>query len=186
VGWVILFVVRFTPRAVVILVLATVIMSAIQAEVGATAPPKAGVIEITGYKHVGILGNSGPVVVVAKGAKAAAIRTALAGLASSPSISGCMESRLAFKVSFLSHIGARPAYVATEHDCPTPGLVFIRVGGRKIQQLTEDCSLRVAVIAALPRGQAEGTRRDDNGCSNVAGCPTCPTHVLYGPTPIRR
>ena len=60
-------------------------------------------VEATGYKHVGLNGNSGPVVVVAKGAKAAAIRTALAGLSPSsrPLTPGCMDSGLAFKVSFL-------------------------------------------------------------------------------------
>jgi hypothetical protein len=185
-GWVILFVVRFTLRAAVILVLATLITSATQALVGASAPPKAGVVEVTGYKHVGLYGNAGPVVAVVTGSKAAAIRTALAGLSTSSSIPDCMESVLAFKVSFLSHMGARPAYVATEQDCPTPGLIFIRVDGRNTQQLTEDCLLRAAVIAALPRGQAEGTRRDENRCSSGPECPKCPTRPAYGPTPIRR
>lgn len=166
VGWIIPTVVRFTLRAAVTLVLAILIMSATQEVAGtSTPPPKAGVVEVTGYKHVGLNGNSGPVVVVAKGAKAAAIRTALAGLSPSSLTPGCMESGLAFKVSFLTRIGARPAYLTTEMDCPTPGLVSILVNGRTTQTLTEDCSLRAAVVAALPRGQSEGTRRDQNRCS---------------------
>ena len=87
-------------------------------------------VEVSGIRQVGLDGNSGPVVVVAKGAKATAIRTALAGLSTSSSLPGSMESPIAFKVSFLTRIGARPMSVATEPDCPTPGLVFITVDGK--------------------------------------------------------
>jgi hypothetical protein len=170
------------------LVSAAFIASAMQTGVGASAVPTKGVVEVTGYGHVGLDGNSGPVVVVAKGAKAAAILTALAGLAApSPSVPDCMESGSAFEVSVLTRVGARPGSVATEQDCPSPGLVVITVGGRITQRLAEDCSLRSAVVAALSRGQAEGTRRDPAGCSSFPECPPkCPPRLAYGPTPIKR
>ena len=167
--------------------LAAFIASALHTGVGAAAAPRTGVVEVTGYAHVGLDGDSGPVVVVAKGARAAAIRTALAGLSPSPSVPECMESGLAFKVSVLSRVGARPAYVAAEQDCPSPGLVLITVEGRITQRFTADCALRSAVVAALPRGRAEGTRRDQAGCPSVPKCPPrCPHRPAYGPTPIRR
>ena len=48
-------------------------------------------------------------------------------------------------------------YVATEDDCPTPGVVSINIYGKTTQHLNlqEDCALRAAVIASLPRGRAE-------------------------------
>jgi len=130
------------------------------------APPPGGVLEVTGYRQLSLVaGSLGPVTVVVNGRKAAAIRSALAGLSTTSSLPDCMESRSAFKISILPRRGARPTYVATEDDCPTPGVVTISVDGKITQRLREDCSLRAVVITALPRGRAEGTRRDRSRCS---------------------
>jgi hypothetical protein len=104
------------------------------------------------------------VTVVVKGRRAAAIRSALTGLSATSSLPDCMETVGAFRISFRAHQGGRATYVATEEDCPTPGVVTISVDGKTTQHLKEDCALRAAVIASLPRGRAEGTRRDQNRC----------------------
>ena len=124
------------------------------------------VVEVTGYTQVTLDdGSLGPVTVVVKGKRAAAIRSALAGLSATSSLPDCMEGVPAFTISFLTHQGGRPTYVATETDCPSPGIVSISVDGKATQHLQADCALRAAVIARLPRGRAEGTRRDEHRCS---------------------
>lgn len=134
--------------------------------VAAQVAPTGGVVEVTGYTQVTLdHGSLGPVTVVVKGKRAAAIRSALAGLSATFSLPDCMEGVPAFKISFLTHQGGRPKYVATETDCTTPGIVSISVDGKTTQHLQEDCALRAAVIASLPRGRAEGTRRDEHRCS---------------------
>jgi len=129
--------------------------------------PSGGVVDVTGFSHVTPYGSFGPVTVVVKGKRAAAIRSALAGLPATSSLPDCVETVDAFTISFRTHQGERPTYVATEDDCPTPGVVSINIYGKTTQHLNlqEDCALRAAVIASLPRGRAEGTRRDENRCS---------------------
>jgi hypothetical protein len=134
--------------------------------VAAQVAPPGGVVEVTGYTRLTLdSGSLGPVTVVVRGKRAAAIRSALAGLSATSSLPDCMETVDAFKISFLAHQGGRATYVATEEDCPTPGIVTISVDGKTAQHLREDCALRAAVIASLPRRRAEGTRRDQNRCS---------------------
>ncbi len=133
---------------------------------GASIVPGGGVIEVTGYAQVSIMGSRGPVTVVVNKHQAASIRRAMAGLAVT-SASFCAETSNAFSISFLAHQGARrPALVATEDDCPTPGVVSVTENGRAVAILKEDCALRAAVRAALPPGQAEGTRQDENRCTS--------------------
>jgi hypothetical protein len=134
--------------------------------VAAQVAPRGGIVEVTGYTRLTLDGGSlGPVTVVVKGKRAAAIRSALAGLSATSSLPDCMETVDAFKISFVAHQGGRATYVATEEDCPTPGIVSISVDGKTTSHLREDCALRAAVIASLPRGRAEGTRQDENRCS---------------------
>jgi len=144
-----------------------VLMATTLAEpVAAQVAPAGGVVEVTGYRQLTLDdGSLGPVTVVVKGKRAAAIRSALAGLSATSTLPDCMETVDAFKISFLNHQGGRPTYVATEDDCPTPGIVSISVDGKTTQNLEEDCALRAAVIASLPRGRAEGTERDPRRCS---------------------
>jgi hypothetical protein len=151
-------------RLVLVLSSAFLLGIALVQPVAAQGPPSEGIVEVTGYQHLSYLGSVGPVTVVVGGRRAAAIRSALRGL-STTSPGECMESLVAFKVSVATREGARPSYAATEQDCPTPGVVSISVDGKNIEQLREDCSLHAAVIAALPRGRADGTRRDKNRCS---------------------
>ncbi|MGO8823817.1 MAG: hypothetical protein ACLQU9_01090 [Acidimicrobiales bacterium] len=144
-----------------------VLMATTLAEpVAAQVAPAGGVVEVTGYRQITLDdGSLGPVTVVVKGKRAAAIRSALSGLSATSSLPDCMETVDAFKITLLTHQGGRPTYVATEDDCPTPGIVSIRVNGKTARNFREDCALRAAVIAALPRGRAEGTRRDEHHCS---------------------
>lgn len=135
-----------------------------------TTVPKAvsagGVVEVTGYRKLTLDdGSLGPVTVIVKGRSAEAIRSAIAGLTPIRSLRGCMETVSAFKINFLTHRGGRPTAVATEEDCPTPGVVILSLKGKTKQYLEEDCALRAAIISSLPRGQAEGTKRDRNPCS---------------------
>lgn len=131
----------------------------------AQSAPRGGLVEVTGYNSVRPIGSLGPVTVVVTGKRAVAIRSAVAGLAKSSSRPECMESMTSFKISVLPRRGLPPTWVATENDCPSPGLVVISIDGKRMQILTEDCALRAAVIAALPPGRAEGTRRDRTRCS---------------------
>jgi hypothetical protein len=138
------------------------------AESAAAKPvPSVGLVDVTGYGQVAPYGSMRPVTVVVRGKRAAAIRSALAGLSATSSVPDCMETESAFTISFRTHRGGRPTYVATEDDCPTPGIVSITIVGKTTQHLNlkEDCALRAAVIASVPKGQAEGTRRDMHRCT---------------------
>jgi hypothetical protein len=143
-------------------------MTATVAEsVAAQVAPRGGVVEVTGYRQVTLdAGSLGPWTVVVKGKKAAAIRAALAGLSPTSSLPDCMETVVAFKITVLTQPATpKDKYVATEEDCPTPGVVIISIDGKTTQYFREDCALRAAVIASLPRGRAEATRRDVDPCS---------------------
>jgi hypothetical protein len=154
---------RLLGRCVLLLTFTISLATLAQPNIAQGAPSE-GIVEVTGYQHLSYGRSVGPVTVVVSSRKAAAIRSALAAL-SATSPGECMESLVAFKVSIAAREGVLPTYVATEQDCPTPGVVSISVDGKATQQLREDCSLRAAVIAALPQGRAEGTRRDKSRCS---------------------
>jgi len=124
---------------------------------GALAPPKGGVVEVTGYRHVGLDGSGGPVVVVVKGRKATALRTALASLASKSSPSDCMETLIPFTVSFLPSRGARPTMVASAFSCAGLG-VWVMVG-HSTTTLQDDCAFQSAAIAAFSHSQVKATRQ---------------------------
>jgi hypothetical protein len=124
---------------------------------GALTPPRSGVVEVTGFGRVGLDGNSGPVVVVVKGRRAMALRTALAGLAPKSSPSDCMETLIPFTVSFLPSKGARPSMVASAFNCDGPGVSV--VVDHSTTSLQDDCAFQSAAIAALPRSRAKATRR---------------------------
>jgi len=143
----------------------TLMATTLAESVAAQVAPPGGILEVTGYRQLTYGGSLGPVTVIVKGKKAAAIRSALAGLSATSSRPVCMETVDAFTISVLTQQGGRPKYVATEEDCPTPGVVSISVDGKTTQHLREDCALRAAVIASLPRGRAEGTRRDESRCT---------------------
>jgi hypothetical protein len=154
-------------RATGVLIVAFSILFTLAPLQAAAAPsePRDGVVQVTGYNSIRPIGSLGPVTVVVTGSKAAAIRSALAGLTKSSSSPICMESMTSFRISVRPRRGGRPIWVATGSDCPTPGLVVISVNGTPMPALSEDCALRAAVIAALPPGRAEGTRHDKAPCS---------------------
>jgi hypothetical protein len=77
----------------------------------------------------------------------------------------CAETLDAFSISFKLQTEEHPSYVATMNDCPTPGVVRVAIGGKLVAQYKEDCALRSAVFAVLPRGRAQATRNDPNPCS---------------------
>ena len=68
---------------------------------GALSVPKAGVVEVTEFRQPGISGSVGPVVIVATGGQAAALRAALNGLAPWSSQSACDNALGPFVVSLV-------------------------------------------------------------------------------------
>jgi len=70
--------------------------------------PSGGVVDVTGYSQVAPYGSLGPVIMVVKGKRAAAIRSALAGLSPTSSLPDCMETENAFTISFRTHQRGRP------------------------------------------------------------------------------
>jgi hypothetical protein len=77
-----------------------------------------------------------------------------------------MENISEFTIKFQPTEGQGVGFVATEEDCPTPGVVSITYKGAKAPlAFRETCSLRKAVLAALPKGRAEATRRDPSRCA---------------------
>ena len=129
-------------------------------------PAPGGTFEVTGYGQLALIHKpEKPVKVTVSGRKAAAIRAALKGLPAGTS-SFCMENISAFTITFLPGSGGGAGFVATESDCPTPGVVSIIYRGAKGPLVfQETCSLRKAVLAALPKGRAQGTRHDASGCA---------------------
>lgn len=158
---------RFLRRASLGLSVLALMATTLAEPADAQVVPSGGVVHVTGYSQVTDYGSFGPVTVVVKGKRAAAIRSALAGLSATSSLPDCVETVDAFTISFRTHQGGRPTYVATEDDCPSPGVVSVSIYEKTTQHLNlqEDCTLRAAVIAALPRGRAEGTRQDKHRCS---------------------
>jgi hypothetical protein len=156
-----------TCCALLLAVLVIVLLPEIPAT-AAVGVPKTGTVEVTGYGRVTLLGSSQPSTVKANGHQATAIRQVLSTLKVLPSRAPvCMENPEAFSITFLASEGThRPTWVATETDCPAPGIVTISEHGTVAYSLKESCSLRVLILTLLPRGKAEGTRRDQNSCSS--------------------
>jgi hypothetical protein len=141
---------RRSMRWVVLALFTPALVAMTLAEPGAAQfAPTGGIVEVTGYGHITPAdGSTEPVTVIVKPKEAAAIRAALAGLSAKSSVPLCMESESDFRISFLAHPNGQPTYVATEDECPTPGVVNISVGRRMAQHLQEDCALRVAVVTS--------------------------------------
>jgi len=158
---------RVLRRAPVGLSVLALMATTLAEPAAAQVVPSGGVVDVTGYGQVTPYGSFGPVTVVVKGESAAAIRSALAGLSASSSSPDCVETLDAFTISFRTHLGGRPTYVATEDDCPSPGVVSVSIVGKTTQHLNleEDCALRAAVMASFSSGRAQGTRRDKEPCS---------------------
>ena len=165
---------RRTARLLALLGLATLAMVTVLVPqaAGALTPPKGGVVEVTGFKRVALFGNSGPVVAVVKGRKAAALRTTLEDLALKSSSSDCEETLAPFTVSFLPSKGARPTMVARAFNCAGQGVSV--VGGNSTTNLQDDCRFESAAVAALPRSGVEATRR--------VVAMTCPSSAPPAPT----
>jgi hypothetical protein len=67
--------------------------------------PSGGVVDVTGYSQVTDYGSFGPVTVVVKGKRAAAIRSAVAGLSATSSLPDCVEAVDTFTISFRTRQG---------------------------------------------------------------------------------
>jgi hypothetical protein len=129
-------------------------------------PPRGKVIEVTGYSQLSLAqGPRGAVTVKVSGRQAAALRAALSTLSSTPP-SVCSENISDFTISVRPYVGARPTYIATEENCPTPGVVIVTAKGAKTETLKEDCAVQNAVFNALPKGRATATWQDRAPCSS--------------------
>jgi hypothetical protein len=126
--------------------------SLIGAPAGASVP-RGGVVKVTAYgrltfstKHVKA------VTVTAKNQKAAAIRSALSGL--SPAEKGtklnCVLNSTLYTIRFSRSARSVPTYVATWHECPSPGTLTITENGKSLRPVQPDCSLQRALLATLP------------------------------------
>ena len=136
---------------------------------GAVVVPKSFVVEVTGYQVVGDAGTRGPVTVVVKGPSAKALRGALAS--SPPWFPGavCLEGLNPFLISVRSGPNAPPTILARAVDTCDGQYVVVTSGGRRTD-VKDGCALQSAVVAALPRGQANATRMDVAwACSTSAG-----------------
>lgn len=129
--------------------------------------PKVGAVEVTGYGRVVPVGSFQPVTVVANAHQAAAIRRALRTLVAVGPPTSCQASGHAFTITFLPRKDSHATTaIAAEYDCPIPGVVTISEHGEVVQTLQESCSVRAAVLTALPHERAKGTRQDRNNCSS--------------------
>jgi hypothetical protein len=148
-----------------ILLLFCVLLGSVARPAAAGVPAPGGTFGVTGYGRLTLYdGPQKPVAVTVNGHKASAIRSALKGLpATTPSF--CMENISEFTIKFQPGSGGGVPFVASEDDCPTPGVVSITYQGAKAPLVfRETCSLRKAVLAALPKGRAEATRRAPSRC----------------------
>jgi hypothetical protein len=123
-----------------------------------------GSMHLTGYQQVGPSGSTGPSDVRVSGKKEAAIYAALTHLPSVPP-TGCEETEQLFSITFLLKSTTHPAYLAIGDECPTPGVVQIRIGGRAVGDYKLDCPLKKVVLVSLPLGRDVGSR------ANLQGCP---------------
>jgi hypothetical protein len=138
---------------------ALIVGLAVQASGAGTGSERADVVRVVGYSRVALTGSPGPVSAEVRGRKAVAILAAYTGLSVSSSGPFCVEALSSFSITVLPPGSAKPIFTATEYDCPSPGIVAV-IQHSRIRYLKEDCAFRNAVIAALPAGEAEGTRHD--------------------------
>jgi hypothetical protein len=143
------------PITTVILAMMTIAASSLPAD--ALDVPNRDVIEVTGFQRLGLNGNSRPITVLVSGPKARVLRRALEGAQASTTTEVCMEDFDPFVISVLLRRGAAPSMVLRAYSCGRPGL-SVEVGRSLTANLKDDCAIQSAVVAALPRGQARGTR----------------------------
>jgi hypothetical protein len=120
--------------------------------------PKGGQVEVTGWSHVGLDGNSGPVTVVAHGTTAKNLRAALESSPTFKTTATCMEDLEPFVIRITPSHGMRLTLVAQAFGCGGPG-VKVLVNGTLVTDIMDDCAVQAAVAAALPDNGALGTRR---------------------------
>jgi hypothetical protein len=133
--------------------------------------PKDSKVEVTGYSHVGLDGSSGPVTVVAHGVKAENLRAALEGAPTFKTSATCMEDLEPFVITITPSRRAQPRVVAQAFGCGGPGVELL-VKGKLVTDITDDCAIQASVVAALPRGQAAGTREQlGDSCTSIS--PSC-------------
>lgn len=155
------------PGVVLVLLLAGLISVPACANPTSGGPPRGGVIEVTGYSQLSLTqAPRGPVSVKVSGRQAAALRAALSTLSSTPP-SVCMENISDFTISVRPRAGARPTYIATEENCPTPGVVIVTATGSATETMKEDCAVQNAVFSALPKARAKATWQDRAPCSSL-------------------
>jgi hypothetical protein len=124
----------------------------------AIALPKGGEVEVTGWSHVGLDGNSGPVTVLAHGITAKNLRAALESSSTFKTTAACMEDLEPFVIRITSSHDTRPTLVAQAFGCGGPG-VKILVNGTLVTDITDDCAVQASVAAVLPDNRALGTRQ---------------------------
>jgi hypothetical protein len=132
----------------------------------ATAMTK-GIVEVTGFRSVCCDGSSGPIVVVAKGPWAVAIKASLAQVTPFSVQTVCNANVGPFKVTLRPREGARPTLVAFAFSCGGEGLIVN--AGKSGGIFTDTCALQRAVLAVLPAGRATGTREALPRVCSVSG-----------------
>ena len=136
---------------------------------GAVVVPKSYEIEVTGYQVVGDAGSRGPDTVVVEGPSAKLLRAALESSPPFTTRALCMEELNPFLISVLLRRGVRPTMIATAVDTCDGQYLMVTMGSRTTD-VKDGCALQSAVVAALPRGQANATRMDVAwACSTTAG-----------------
>jgi hypothetical protein len=136
---------------------------------GAVAPPlpHTGLMEVVAYGQLNLDGNRGPVTVVLDEPEARVIRRELEALAPWNATAECMEELQPFAISFVPRRGAPPTVVVSADNCGGPHLSI--ADGPVRRSVADDCALQRSVLAAIPRGKAEGTRTSlTASCGNTA------------------
>lgn len=120
--------------------------------------PQPGTMTVTGYNVVTAAGGpKDPVTVSANPKQSAAIYSSLRHLRGAPKAL-CMESVTVVSIRFVLEGTTHPRYVVTANPCGPPGFVEVSIGGRVAGDYRIDCAFKSAVLAALPRLSARGTR----------------------------
>lgn len=149
---------RFRPLWVVAPVLLVMPMIPRGQAAGAVTLPRAAVIEVTGYDVVAEAGSRGPVTETVTGSKERELRSALQSSHSwTKTAPRCLDVLQPFVIDLLPHRGARPAMVVTAYDTCDGQYPAVTIGRTTIH-VTDACALELAVVEALPHGQARGTR----------------------------
>ena len=120
--------------------------------------PQPGAMTVTGYDVVTAAGGpKDPVTVTANPKQSAAIYSSLRKLSGAPKAL-CMESVSVVSITFVLKGTTHPNYVVTTNPCGPPGFVEVSIGGRVAGDYRIDCAFKSAVLAALARLSAKGTR----------------------------